>query len=55
MAASPRWGVLVEPDGTLVDTNHLHTVAWSRALRDIGDWAPMKAILHLIGVPPTSS
>jgi HAD superfamily hydrolase (TIGR01549 family) len=50
MVASPRRGVLVDLDGTLVDTNYLHTLAWSRALRDVGEWAPMNAIHHLIGV-----
>jgi phosphoglycolate phosphatase-like HAD superfamily hydrolase len=49
MAASPRRGVLVDLDGTLVDTNYLHTMAWSRALHDVGEWAPMTAIHHLIG------
>lgn len=37
-------------DGTLVDTNYLHTVAWSRALRDAGEWAPMNAIHRLVGM-----
>jgi HAD superfamily hydrolase (TIGR01509 family) len=45
-----RPGVLVDLDGTLVDTNYLHTMAWSRALRDAGEWAPMHAIHHLIGM-----
>jgi len=27
-----RAGVLVDCDGTLVDTNYLHALAWSRAL-----------------------
>jgi HAD superfamily hydrolase (TIGR01509 family) len=43
-------GVLVDADGTLLDTNYLHTLAWSRALRDIGAWAPMNAIHRLIGM-----
>jgi HAD superfamily hydrolase (TIGR01509 family) len=42
--------VLFDVDGTLVDTNYLHTIAWSRALRDAGDWAPMNAIHRLIGM-----
>lgn len=37
-------------DGTLVDTNYLHTLAWSRALRDAGQWAPMNAIHRLVGM-----
>ena len=45
-----RSGVLVDVDGTLVDTNYLHTLAWSRALRDVGEWAPMHAIHRLVGM-----
>jgi HAD superfamily hydrolase (TIGR01509 family) len=45
-----RAGVLVDCDGTLLDTNYLHTIAWSRALRDLGEWAPMNAIHRLIGM-----
>jgi len=42
--------VLLDVDGTLVDTNYLHTLAWSRALRRAGEWAPMNAIHRLIGM-----
>ncbi len=45
-----RPGVLFDLDGTLVDTNYLHTLAWSRALRDAGEWAPMNAIHRLVGM-----
>jgi HAD superfamily hydrolase (TIGR01549 family) len=45
-----RAGVLVDCDGTLLDTSYLHTLAWSRALRDVGEWAPMNAIHRLIGM-----
>ena len=45
-----RPGVLFDVDGTLVDTNYLHTIAWSRALRDAGEWAPMNAIHRLVGM-----
>lgn len=45
-----RPGVLFDVDGTLLDTNYLHTVAWSRALRDAGEWAPMNAIHRLVGM-----
>ncbi len=29
-----RAGVLLDVDGTLLDTNYLHTLAWSQAMRD---------------------
>ena len=47
---SPQPTVLFDLDGTLVDSNYLHTVAWSRALTDAGEWAPMNAIHRLIGM-----
>jgi HAD superfamily hydrolase (TIGR01509 family) len=43
-------GVLLDVDGTLVDSTYLHTIAWARALADAGEWAPMNAIHRLIGV-----
>lgn len=45
-----RAGVLFDLDGTLVDTNYLHTLAWARALSDAGEWAPMNAIHRLVGM-----
>jgi HAD superfamily hydrolase (TIGR01549 family) len=42
--------ILFDVDGTLVDSNYLHTIAWSRALRASGEWAPMNAIHRLIGM-----
>lgn len=45
-----RPGVLFDVDGTLVDTNYLHALAWSRAFREVGEWAPMNAIHRLIGM-----
>jgi HAD superfamily hydrolase (TIGR01509 family) len=45
-----RPGVLFDVDGTLCDTNYLHSLAWSRALRESGEWAPMNAIHRLIGM-----
>jgi HAD superfamily hydrolase (TIGR01509 family) len=51
MADQPlRPGVLFDLDGTLVDTNYLHTLAWSRAFVDAGTWAPMNAIHRLVGM-----
>lgn len=47
---SARAGVLLDLDGTLVDTNYLHTLAWSRALRSAGEDAPMNAIHRLVGM-----
>ncbi len=45
-----RAGVLFDVDGTLCDTNYLHALAWSRALRGCGEWAPMNAIHRLVGM-----
>ena len=50
MPTSLRPGVLFDLDGTLVDTNYLHALAWSRALRDAGEWAPTNAIHRLVGM-----
>jgi HAD superfamily hydrolase (TIGR01509 family) len=50
MTTPLRPGVLLDVDGTLVDTNYLHALAWSRALRDAGEWAPMNAIHRLVGM-----
>ncbi len=50
MSEDLRPGVLFDVDGTLVDTNYLHSLAWSRAFRDVGEWAPTNAIHRLIGM-----
>ena len=50
MTDTLRPGVLFDVDGTLMDTNYLHCLAWSRAFRDAGEWAPMNAIHRLIGM-----
>ncbi len=50
MTATLRPGILFDVDGTLIDTNYLHTLAWSRAFRDAGEWAPMNAIHRLVGM-----
>src|SRR3954451_1096672 len=49
-AGSGRSALLVDLDGTLVDTTYLHAFAWSRALMDVGEWAPMSTIHALIGM-----
>lgn len=46
----PGSGVLVDVDGTLVDSNYHHTIAWSRALRDHGCNARLAAIHRLVGM-----
>ncbi|MEU3888819.1 HAD family hydrolase [Streptomyces sp. NPDC029041] len=40
-------------DGTLVDTNHLHVVAWWEAFRQAGHQVPMHAIHRAVGLPST--
>ncbi|AXE90634.1 HAD family hydrolase [Streptomyces sp. Go-475] len=40
-------------DGTLVDTNHLHVVAWWEALRQAGHQVPMHAVHRAVGLPST--
>ena len=50
MSPDLRAGVLFDVDGTLMDTNYLHTLAWARAFRDAGEWAPMNAIHRLVGM-----
>ncbi len=46
----PSTAVIFDVDGTLVDTNYLHTLAWSRGMRDAGETASMSAIHRLIGM-----
>ena len=36
MTSAPRPGVLLDVDGTLLDTNYLQVLAWWRAFRDTG-------------------
>lgn len=43
-------GVLFDVDGTLVDTNYLHTTAWWEALRQHGHHVPMANIHRAIGM-----
>jgi HAD superfamily hydrolase (TIGR01509 family) len=42
--------VLFDVDGTLMDTNYLHTVAWWEAFEQAGHDVPMKAIHRAIGM-----
>jgi HAD superfamily hydrolase (TIGR01509 family) len=43
--------LLVDLDGTLVDTNYLHTVAWTLAFGDVRvPVPPMAVVHHLIGM-----
>ncbi len=45
-----RPSILVDVDGTLVDTNYFHTVAWWHAFQGIGEEVPMSKIHPLIGM-----
>ncbi len=46
-----RPGVLLDVDGTLLDTNYLHVLAWWQALRDAGhDDVDMASIHRAIGI-----
>src|SRR5688500_285214 len=45
-----RPGVLLDVDGTLLDTNHLHALAWWRAFRRHDRTFPMHRIHRLIGM-----
>lgn len=42
--------VLFDVDGTLVDSNYLHALAWWRALDDAGQRRPMAVLHRLIGM-----
>src|SRR3954471_6680624 len=47
--SSPRIAVL-DVDGTLVDTNYQHALAWYRAFRALGETYPVWRIHRLIGM-----
>ena len=47
--SSPRIAVL-DVDGTLVDSNYQHAIAWYRALRSLGETYPIWRIHRLIGM-----
>jgi HAD superfamily hydrolase (TIGR01549 family) len=47
---SRKVGVLFDVDGTLVDTNFLHTVCWAEALRQHGHRVTAAEVHHAIGM-----
>ena len=47
--SEPARLVLLDVDGTLVDTNHLHVLAWQRAFRGIGLTVPAWLIHRQVG------
>ena len=49
MSQSPR-AVLFDVDGTLVDTNYLHSVTWWQAFSQGGHYVPMADIHRAIGM-----
>ena len=49
-SADPARGVLLDVDGTLVDTTYLHAVCWAEALRQNGHDVPMATIHRGIGL-----
>lgn len=51
MSDDLRSGVLFDVDGTLLDTNYLHVLAWWQALNDAGhEGVPMAAIHRAVGI-----
>ena len=49
-STSLKPGVLFDVDGTLLDTNYLHVLAWWQALRDTGHEVDMASIHRAIGI-----
>ena len=49
--ADLRPGVLLDVDGTLLDTNYLHVLAWWRALRDAPDLGAATALAEQAVIP----
>jgi HAD superfamily hydrolase (TIGR01549 family) len=43
-------GVVFDVDGTLIDSNYLHTLAWYRALKEVGLQVPTYRIHRAIGM-----
>lgn len=50
MTEKIRHGVLFDVDGTLVDSNYLHTIAWWQSFRRFGHDVPMAEIHRAIGL-----
>src|SRR4051794_7619836 len=50
MAADQPTTVVLDVDGTLVDTNYQHAIAWHRALRDHGHAVQLWQIHRHIGM-----
>jgi len=48
--ATNRAGVLFDVDGTLLDTNYLHVLAWWQAFRDTGHEVAMWRLHRAIGI-----
>jgi HAD superfamily hydrolase (TIGR01549 family) len=48
--ADDRWAALVDVDGTLLDSNYLHVVAWARAFAAAGRSVPMWEFHQRIGM-----
>ncbi|MFN8040834.1 MAG: HAD family hydrolase [Acidimicrobiales bacterium] len=44
-----RPGVVLDVDGTLLDSNYLHVVAWAEAFATLGERPPMADIHRMIG------
>ena len=42
--------VLLDIDGTLIDSNALHMLAWQRAFRRLGRYEESNRVLHLMGM-----
>jgi HAD superfamily hydrolase (TIGR01509 family) len=47
---APRRIAVLDVDGTLVDTNYQHALAWYRAFRSLGETFPIWRIHRLIGM-----
>ena len=41
--------VILDIDGTLMDTNYLHVEAWEQAFEEVGERHPRYRIHHLVG------